>query len=95
VQLAVSLTCDQVFSTSYKNVDIASVCITIPSVTDEVCGWQALEACNDLTSLRMWIIALGSMLLIWCHLIWLMLVLGSVNAQREYMVVHKEEEEEE
>jgi len=54
---------------------------------DQICGWEALETCTAVTNMRVWLVMLGAIFLLWCHLIWLMSLMVALQAHRDRKAV--------
>ncbi|KAL4431241.1 hypothetical protein ABPG75_006497 [Micractinium tetrahymenae] len=88
VQLAARVACSMLADINIDDFRVADVCVSVQSLSDEpICGWQALEVCYNVTSMRVLLISLGAMLLLWSHIIWLVLLLLSMWRYKEWRVV--------
>lgn len=76
-------------------IPIFNVC-SLPFLSNgqEVCGNQALEVCLSATGLEVQLLPIGAVLIIWCHLIWLVALVITLVGSLESQVVLKPENRE-
>ncbi|KAL4853606.1 hypothetical protein ACK3TF_005436 [Chlorella vulgaris] len=92
IQLAVRLGCSKLASLNIDSITVSDVCLTIPAIsTSPVCGWQAMEVCYDVTNMGVLLLVLGSMFLLWSHLIWMILLLLSIWRYLDWKIVVPEQ----
>ena len=70
------------------NQSIVDLCISLPGINDTLCGWEAMDICYNVTNLEVRLLILGAMFLLWCHLIWLMALIVSLEQHKGAVVVY-------
>jgi len=96
VQLSARVACNAIFSISVLGTSIQAACIEIPAIDLKVCGWEAFQACSNATSMHVRLIMVGAMLLLWCHTLWLIILMSSAEAFRTYKIkVYKSKKDQE
>lgn len=94
IQLGVRILCRNIFNISVLGSSVENVCLTIPGLSsDPICGWQVLEVCGAVTNMRVRLVMIGSALWIWCHLIWLIVLVASLESHRKHKVVIQKKQE--
>lgn len=87
-QVAARIACTKLGSINVLGLGVSNVCITVPSVqADQICGWEALQICYDITGMGVINIVLGGALLLWSHLVWLLMLLLNLWQFYEFEVV--------
>lgn len=88
LQVGLRILCRNVFDISVFGTRIENVCITIPGLTSEqLCGWDVLSVCEAVTNMRVRLLLFGSALWIWCHLIWLIILVAALENHRKHKLV--------
>lgn len=87
-QLAARIACEKIGSLQALGVGTPDVCISLPSLAGgQICGWQALQTCYSVTNMRVAYIVVGAIMQLWCHLIWLIVLVGSLERSRTKVAV--------
>eukprot|EP00889_Picochlorum_renovo_P004074 jgi/Picre1/31104/NNA_006459.t1 len=86
VQLTARIACNALFNTNVLGQSLSSVCIEIDAINLKVCGWEALETCADVTTMTVRLIMVGAMLILWCHLVWMIILLDSLETFRSHQI---------
>ena len=86
VQLSARVACNSIFSISVLGTSIQAACIEVPSIDLKVCGWEAFQTCSNATSMQVRLIMVGAMLLLWCHTLWLIILMSSAEAFRTHKI---------
>lgn len=88
LQLGARVLCKDVMGASVLGVPAASLCVTLPALgAERVCGWQAVEACFEVTDMRVADVVVGGALLLWSHLVWLVALVASLEGARRLRAV--------
>lgn len=87
IQLTARVACNGLFSLSIFGNNIQSVCIDISALNIKICGWEALQACTSVTTMTVRNIIIGSMLLLWCHILWIIIILALLETYRSHEVL--------
>ena len=89
-QIMVRVVCSSVLNVSVDGTSIIDVCINIPFLFSQpVCGWQAWEVCAGVTNMQVLLLLLGSMLLTWCHIVFLIAMVVALERHKKTEVVVK------
>jgi hypothetical protein len=86
IQLAARVACNALFNISVEGTSVQSICLDIPSLNIKLCGWEALQACSNVTTMTVRNIMIGSMLLLWCHILWMVIILILLESYRSLEV---------
>lgn len=86
IQLATRIACNSIFNISVLGQSLSSVCIEIDTINLKVCGWEALETCANVTTMTVRLIMVGAMLLLWCHLVWMIILLNTLESFRSHQI---------
>jgi hypothetical protein len=90
IQLGLRVACKAALNVEVLGSSVKEVCISIPSISaDNVCGWQVLEVCSEVTSMKVRYLMIGAALWIWGHLIFLVMLVASLEHYRENRVMLK------
>lgn len=87
IQLATRVACNTLFNVTILGTSIQSVCIDISALDINICGWEALQACANVTTMTVRNIIIGSMLLLWCHILWIVIILTLLESYRTHEVL--------
>ncbi|KAL4452201.1 hypothetical protein ABPG75_007863 [Micractinium tetrahymenae] len=87
VQLITQIACSKVADISFQGYSLGDVIPTHRSADDPICAYEALQMCNDITSMGVLTLVLGAVLLLWSHIVWLVLLLLSMWRFRKFQVV--------
>lgn len=95
VQLGARILCKKALSVQIFGRTAQDVCLTVPFITEnQICGWQVLEFCGEVTNMEVRLLMLGAALLLWSHVIWLTSLTAALEGQRDHRVVwHPSHEE--
>jgi hypothetical protein len=86
-QISLKTLCQEISNVEFSSVSVGEICLNVPSVSKEpICGWDVLDACYDITNLGVKSIVVGAALLLWCHLVFFMMVLVSLNGFYSYKI---------
>jgi hypothetical protein len=86
-QISLKTLCQEISNVEFSSVSVGEICLNVPSVSKEpICGWEVLDACYDITNLGVKSIVVGAALLLWCHLVFFMMVLVSLNGFYSYKI---------
>lgn len=95
LQLGIRIICKDVLSVNVLGTSVQDVCLTIPALSsDQICGWEVLEVCSEITDMKVRLLMIGSALWIWCHLIWLVLIVVALEQHKQHLVVLKRKDPE-
>jgi hypothetical protein len=86
IQLAARVGCNAVFSISVFGQNLESVCLDIETINLRVCGWEALQACGNATNMSVRNLLIGSMMLQWCHIVWMIVLLSILETYRSHEI---------
>lgn len=79
-QISLQTLCKAIDEVRFVGVGFAELCFRIPYFSDEqVCGWEALELCSEVTDVRVSKIIVGSALLLWSQIVFLIMILFSLH----------------
>ena len=87
IQLTTRVACNALFNISILGTSVQSVCIEISALNINICGWEALQACANVTTMTVRNIIIGSMLLLWCHILWMVIIMTSLESFRSHQVL--------
>lgn len=88
MQLLVRIICKDVLSVNVLGTSMKDVCLTIPAFSSEqICGWEVLEICSEITDMKVRLLMIGSALWIWCHLIWLIIIHAALEQHKQHLVI--------
>jgi hypothetical protein len=88
VQLGARILCKKAFNVRIFGNSAQEVCITVPFITEnQICGWQVMEFCGEVTNMEVRLLMLGAALLLWSHVIWLTSLTAALEGQRDHRVV--------
>eukprot|EP00963_Diacronema_lutheri_P002546 scaffold177_cov334-Pavlova_lutheri.AAC.49 len=84
-QISLQTLCKTVDDARFTNVGFAELCFNIPYFSDEeICGWNVLQMCSDVTDMRVRKIIVGSAFLLWSQLVFLIMILFSLHKFYSY-----------
>ncbi|KAI8107160.1 hypothetical protein M9434_001805 [Picochlorum sp. BPE23] len=86
IQLATRIACNSIFTISVVGQSLSTVCIEIQTINLKICGWEALETCGNVTTMTVRLIMVGAMLFLWCHLVWMIILLDSLETFRSHQI---------
>ena len=86
IQLATRVACNSIFSINILGQSLSTVCIQIDTINLKVCGWEALQTCGNVTTMTVRLIMVGAMLLLWCHLVWMVILLNILESFRSHQI---------
>lgn len=79
-QISLQTLCKTIDDVRFSGVGFAELCFKIPYFSEEqVCGWEALELCSEVTDVRVSKIIVGSALLLWSQIVFLIMILFSLH----------------
>ena len=85
VQLVARIGCNELFNIEAFGQSAQSVCLNIPTLgINDVCGWEALQTCGEVTNMSVRNLLIGSMLLLWCHTVWMVVILAVLETYRTH-----------
>jgi hypothetical protein len=86
IQLAARVACNAVFNIDILGQSLSSVCIEIAPLKLKICGWEALQACGTVTTMTVRLIMVGAMMLLWCHIVWMVIMLATLETYRSHQI---------
>ncbi len=86
-QLVARIACNGIFSIELFGQSAQSVCLDVPSLgINSVCGWEALQTCGLVTDMLVRNLLIGAMLLLWCHIVWMVVMLSILETYRTHHI---------
>lgn len=93
VQVAARIACKSVMKISVFGQSPLDVCFTLPFIQEgQICGWEAMAVCANITNMDVAYVMIGSMMLIWCHLVWLVALVINLERNKTHRIVLKRAE---
>ena len=87
IQLVTRVACNGIFTLNVFGQSVQTVCLDIPSVgVNNLCGWEALQACGNATDMSVRNLLIGAMMLLWCHTVWLIIMLSILETFRTHQI---------
>ena len=86
IQLAARVACNAIFNIDALGQSLSSVCIEIAPLNIKICGWEALQACGTVTTMTVRLIMVGAMMLLWCHVVWMVIMLATLETYRSHQI---------
>ena len=86
-QVALRIICSNLTKITVSGISLSQVCVTIPIVSsEEICGWEVLQTCGEITNMGVRYILFGGILLLWAHLVFLIMLMMSLSQWYEYKI---------